>query len=153
MKKVPEVKTEIPMRKRNRVFTKQSEYIRTERSMEKQSGKSKTVPNQAYSVSELLNKHRQGISPAIMKQALFEMDHFGEDINPLRKPGLDLTDLDDISRQIEETYRRMKVEDEKRKISQKEQEKRQIIENWIKESKEKEVKTKTEEKTNSSEKL
>lgn len=58
--------------------------------------KSLTIPNQAYTIQELLRMHIQGIKPDIQKQAIYEDEDFGENFNPLRKQNFDLSDLDEI---------------------------------------------------------
>lgn len=60
----------------------------------------KTVPNQAYTVKQLLQNHVRGHKPVIEKEPLYEMDDFGENINPIRQIK-DLSDLDDIRQELE----------------------------------------------------
>lgn len=130
----------VPVRK-IRTFKKQSEYELTEDSFDKVEGESQTVPNQAFTVAEILKKHQQGISPAIMKRALYELDEFNGGMNPLRKPGLDLTDVDEIAEQVNETYKRLKLEAQKKRLSEDEEEKRKVIEGWIKDQPDLEIKS------------
>lgn len=64
---------------------------------------SDTTPNESYSVRKLLDMHKQGLHPLVEKEALWEIDTFGEELNPLRIQNLDLTDIDDLRTTIEET--------------------------------------------------
>lgn len=63
-------------------------------------GKSKTVPGMAFSPKDIVERRVRNLMPDIQKQSFYEMEEFGGEINPLRKKGIDLTDLDDIKNNI-----------------------------------------------------
>lgn len=91
----------------------------------------KTVPNMSYSIKELINMHKKGIAPAVLKRALWEMDQLGEELNPLRKPGFDLSDVDKIMKTVKIHQDRIEAEN-KRKLQQKNEElRRKHIEDYL----------------------
>lgn len=53
---------------------------------------SKTIPGQAYSVREVIIRYRDGIPLNLDTNYSFD-EEFGEGINPLREPDIDLVDL------------------------------------------------------------
>ncbi|AXL14924.1 hypothetical protein [Microviridae sp.] len=75
---------------------------------------SQTVQGDSYTVQELIEKHVQGIAPSVGLNP--EYDHeepsFEDDVT-LRKPDLDLTDIDQMSEKVKTTLE--KVEKQKRR--------------------------------------
>lgn len=102
---------------------------------EKCTGESKTVPNMSMTVKELILKHSQGIAPAVMKKALYEMDDFGEELNPLRKQGFDLTDIDKMSREVKAAYKVVQMQKAKEREEEDRKEKARIADEYMKENK------------------
>lgn len=123
----------IMKKKKKRVFIDQSNY--KYKGGEVNDEQSRTIPNQSFTVRELIKKHQQGIAPAVMKRALYEIDDFGEELNPLRKQGFDLSDIDKLSRQIKaankvvQKQKQLEAEEEQRK------QKELIIDDYLKENK------------------
>lgn len=91
-----------------------------------------TVPNQSYTVKEIIQMHERGISPVIMKKALFEQDYFSEDLNPLRKKDLDLTDVESVMREVKKANEIVEGLRKKEALKKREAERREIIEEYKK---------------------
>lgn len=79
---------------------------------EKNSGKSITVQDEAYTIKELLEKHTQGLMPNVGKTPIYDYEEAThEDDITLRKPNLDLTDIDELKVKVKKTV--SKVEQQK----------------------------------------
>lgn len=61
---------------------------------------SMTIPDQSYSIKQLLEFHARGINPPIQHNSEFD-EEFEEEINPMRKRNFDLTDIDKIKEDID----------------------------------------------------
>lgn len=94
-------------------------------------GKSNTVPNQSYTVKELIEMNKKGISPAIMKEALYEMDDFGEELNPLRAKNFDLSDIDAIQRAVKKHQVAIEAKEKKERLKKEELDRKAIIAEYI----------------------
>jgi len=68
---------------------------------EKNNKPSQTVQGEAYTIQELLKKHANGIMPPVGLDPLYDHDEptFEDDLT-LRKPDLDLTDIEDIKNKV-----------------------------------------------------
>lgn len=78
---------------------------------------SMTIPDQSYTIKQLLEFHKAGINPPLQKTNVYD-EEFEEEVNPMRKQNFDLTDVDNIKEDIDNN---MKVIDKLRK-SKKEKE-------------------------------
>lgn len=96
-------------------------------------GKSQTVPSQSFTVKELIEMQRKGISPNVLKKALYEMDDFGENMNPLRAKNFDLTDMDKITQTVKRHRDKIEALEKKRSIKKKQEERNQIIKEYLEE--------------------
>lgn len=93
---------------------------------------SMTIPDQSYTIKQLLEFHARGINPPIQHNAEFD-DEFEEELNPLRKKNLDLTDIDQIKENIDHS---MTVIDKLRKSKKQkelENEKKRLKDEAVKE--------------------
>lgn len=95
-------------------------------------GKSVTVPSQSYTIKELVEMNKKGINPNILKKALYEMDDFGEELNPLRAKNFDLTDMDGIIKTVKAHQTKLEAEQKKQALVKKQKEREQIIEEYLK---------------------
>lgn len=116
-------------------FIKNVEYQESERSFEPISDKpSLTIPDQSLSVKDLLERHQRGLSSPVSKEPIYEIDTFGEEINPLRQQNLDFTDIDGLKETINKSMEIVtKLEKEKQKKlkqKEKEEEKQKIIDEY-----------------------
>lgn len=60
-----------------------------------------TVPDQNRTIQELFDKYRSGIAPPVSQEQIYESYGTEDfDVNPLRSSEFDLTDLDDMRRDI-----------------------------------------------------
>ena len=87
---------------------------------------SMTIPDQSYTIKQLLEFHSKGISPPIQHKEIYE-DEFGEDGNPLRKQNLDITDIDQIKENIDKSMEAIDSVNKMRFKRKKEAEKKAII--------------------------
>lgn len=92
---------------------------------------SQTVPSQSYTVKQLIELNKKGISPAVMKQALWEMDEFGEEQNPLRAKNFDLTDMDAIIRTVKTFQTKVENDRKKQKLEERRKERESIIKEYL----------------------
>lgn len=90
------------------------------------------VPDQSYTVKEIITMHKRGVTPSLMKKALWEEDTFGELGNPLRKHGLDLTDLDVIKDEIKKNQEEINKIRLRRKNAGIKAEMNRIVEQYVK---------------------
>lgn len=98
---------------------------------EKNSGKSITVQNEAYTIKELLEKHTQGLMPSVGLNPQYDHEEATHDDDIThRKPNLDLTDIDELKTKVNAT---------KEKISKSENLKKQKALKAKKEKEEKEI--------------
>ncbi len=88
---------------------------------EKNSGKSKTVQDESYTVRELLEKHANGLMPQVGMNPQYDYEEATHDDDvTFRKPDLDLTDIDEISLKVKKTHSAIKrAEEAKRKANDK----------------------------------
>lgn len=91
---------------------------------------SETSPNESYTIQELMLRHSEGIRPDIEKEPQYEMEHFGEQINPLREQNFDLSDLDAIRDEKDSLNTKLLEVQTKRAQELKNKEKQQIIEEY-----------------------
>lgn len=115
-------------------YSTQMNYIVGPRDYEPKSKKpSLTIPDQAYSIKQILEYSKKGIGMPLLKKAIFEEENF-PDGNPFRKQNLDLTDIDNLKENVSkalETVDRAKKEREAKKLAkQKLLEKQAIIEEY-----------------------
>jgi len=80
----------------------QTQYNYKKQPGEKNTGVVNTIPNEAYTIKELLEKYSHGTLPEIGKNP----NYIGEDIyedgyDTLVKPDRDLTDIDDLKKKVE----------------------------------------------------
>lgn len=93
----------------------------------------KTVPNQAYKVRDLVEMHKRGIDPAIMKKALYEEEFFGDELNPFRAKNFDLSDIDKIQAELKHAQQAIEAKQKKESAERKKLEREQIARQWIQE--------------------
>ena len=93
--------------------------------------KSKTVPGQSYTTKQILEMSKRGIAPSILKEAIYEMDMFGEDLNPLRKPGFDLSDMDKVTETVKRFRDKIEATRKKQALIDKEKEREKIIQDYL----------------------
>lgn len=94
---------------------------------------SETIPDQSYTVKELLNLHARGINISVLKQGLWEEDDFGDEQNPLRKQNFDLSDIDDIRHDLEQQQQEVHNQRKEREKQAHITRKRKIIEEYVQE--------------------
>ena len=85
---------------------------------------SQTVQGEAYTIQELLQKHVNGIMPSVGLDPQYDHDDGAEldDDVTMRKPDLDLTDIDSMSEKVRETTNKIKkAKETKRKKARSEQ--------------------------------
>ena len=76
---------------------------------ETNNGISETVEGEAYTIQELLQKHVNGIMPPVGLNPLYDHDEpTHEDDVTLRKPDLDLTDIDDMKIKVKKAQATLK---------------------------------------------
>lgn len=95
--------------------------------------KSKTVPGQSYTIQELLALGKRGLDPKILREVIYEMDAFGEELNPLRKPGFDLTDMNRIQEEVKQYHEKTLLAKKRELAKKKEEERKKIIQEFINE--------------------
>lgn len=102
-----------------RFAIRQLNYYETEQSFEKHEGESETVPNQAFTVTEVLQKFQAGTLPNISKKIYFEENADFDNINPTESPDFDLADATILKDQLlyNHTKRVAEAEEEKQKLS------------------------------------
>nr|QJB18774.1 MAG: hypothetical protein [Microvirus sp.] len=98
---------------------KQRQYVESKRSFEIIVGDSETVPNQAFTVTEVLQKFQAGTLPNISKKIYFEENPDFDNINPTEATDFDLSDATILKDQILFTHnqRVAQAEEEKQKTS------------------------------------
>lgn len=71
---------------------------------------SMTIPGESYTVTELLGRSMRGMDIRLMERhGIYEDDpDYDSDMLILRKPDLDLTDIDSIGRRLERTKQLIK---------------------------------------------
>lgn len=92
-------------------------YTPKENRGEKFIKESKTIPDQAYTIKEILVRYRDGI-PLNLDSSYDYDDAFGEELNPLRDPDMDLVDLHELREKAQKTlseYEQYNVVKSKRK--------------------------------------
>lgn len=93
-------------------------------------GKSKTIPNQAFTIKRIMEMAKQGINLGQMREAVFEGEEFPEG-NPLRKQNFDLSDIDllkaENARVMDYLEKVKKLENSKKNEAKKAEERKQII--------------------------
>jgi len=85
-------------------------YVPSEDLCEKGGGEIMTEPGQSYSVKQLIIRYQNGLPLPRLSQQYDDI--FEEDLNPFRRPDLDLTDLTEANEHIEAI--RTKVEQHKK---------------------------------------
>jgi len=102
---------------------------------EKNSKPSNTVPGMVEEMKDMFKRFQMG---QIVPTTTYDYgDDFGEEVNPMYKPGLDLTDIDNVKQYIKELEEKVKTKDlegEKGKPSE-------VAPPALKEEKEEETKT------------
>lgn len=92
-------------------FRSQYNYVPNDRDNETNNDPSETIPGQAFTVGEIMEKYARGVDPYLSKvplgRNLAEIDSF-DDTDPTRSPEFDLSDLTDARE-------RLKVEDAKQR--------------------------------------
>ena len=68
---------------------------------EKVIGPSLTIPDDAYTIQELLNRHAEGMMPPIENDPQWEEYPDIDSPNPLRQPDADLTDLQSMGESLQ----------------------------------------------------
>ena len=76
--------------------------------------------HKGITTKEILEMSKRGIAPSILKEAIYEMDMFGEDLNPLRKPGFDLSDMDKVTETVKRFRDKIEVTRKKQALIDKE---------------------------------
>lgn len=71
-------------------------------SFETNSGEIITVPGQSYTVKELVIRYENGVPLPKVKNMQYD-EIFDEDLNPMREPDFDLTDIDKANALVEST--------------------------------------------------
>jgi len=71
--------------------------------MEYNEGQSMTIPGQAYTISEILEKYTRGQAPRIAKDGYYEENPSLDSIDPMRSPDFDLADATILLDQYNET--------------------------------------------------
>lgn len=67
---------------------------------EKNTKPSLTIPDESYTIKEILQRSQNGLMPSVTKRTHFnEIDNF-EDIGLINKHGLDLTDIDILTEKL-----------------------------------------------------
>lgn len=96
---------------------RQRQYVESKRSFEVIDGDSETVPNQAFTVTEVLQKFQAGTLPNISKKIYFEENTDFDNINPTEAPDFDLADATILTDQIlfAHNQRVAEAEEEKQK--------------------------------------
>lgn len=59
-----------------------------------------TVPDQSFTIAEILEKHTQGIPLGILKQGSYSGTEDFDDFDETRRPDFDLVDAQDLTEQI-----------------------------------------------------
>lgn len=91
---------------------------------------SQTIPDQDYSVADLLDMHIRGIKPAIENTPIYEDDIFGEEMNPMRKQDFDLSDIDEIKDDLAKGESIVSLANKNKQKQAKKAEKTKIIEEY-----------------------
>ena len=86
---------------------------------------SETVPNQAYTVKEVLLKFSQGTLPNIVQPVYYDDTEDFDNIDPTHNPAFDLVDAENILKEINNN----KKEREEKKLNQNSPELKTKIEN------------------------
>lgn len=75
----------------------------------KNSGLSDTVAGESFTIQELFKRHLSGSMPPIGLDPQYDYDEAThEDNTSLRKPDADLTDLDNLKNEVENTHKKQK---------------------------------------------
>ena len=78
-------------------YTRISGYKTKKTRFEKISKKpSEAIPDQSLSIRQLIDAQKRGLVPPIQHTGSYEMETFGEELNPLRKQNFDLSDIDTL---------------------------------------------------------
>lgn len=76
------------------------EFKLTKSNMEKVRGKSQTIENDSYTVRELLEKHTQGIHPAVSKkETTSEQNATFDDLDLEKVTDMDMVETEEISKE------------------------------------------------------
>lgn len=82
-------------------------YAQSESDYERNEGVSLTVPNQSYTIRELMAKHASGSLPLIGKEGTFEDEPDIDHVNPLENPAADLVDKLEMQQQLAAANKRL----------------------------------------------
>ena len=101
------------------------EYNHKENPGETNTGESKTVPNQAFTVREVLLRFNNGTLPNIVQPVYYDDTDDFDNIDPTQNPAFDLVDAENILNEINNN----KKEREEKKLNQNSPETKSKIEN------------------------
>lgn len=76
-----------------------------------------TVPGQSYTIAELIEKHRIGISPEVSKPVTYMENPTFDDVDPTADPDFDLADVTTLKSEIDLKVEKAKT---KKKVEPKE---------------------------------
>jgi len=100
-------------------FTTQSTFKNLPSHSETNNSDTITVPGEAYTIRELLEKHTQGIYPQIAKEPQYEENPDFENIDITKNPDFDLTDASEMKQSMLQ-----KLEEQEQKLATEAEEKR-----------------------------
>lgn len=76
-------------------------YKHTDKDFEGVVAGSMAMPNQAYSIKEILDRFARGMMPPIQKQGIYANDPTFDDVDPTRDPAFDLADVTERTEEID----------------------------------------------------
>jgi len=92
----------------------QADFRLTSRDRERPIGRSLTIPDDSYSIQDLLQRHLDGMAPDVLKSPLYDLQadedsDQGHDLEDMSKfPDLDFADQDSVlrsARMVQDAYR------------------------------------------------
>lgn len=102
---------------------------------------SQTVPDESYTLKEILERSQRGLVDNVIRRVVYDDEPNLNEINILRRQGLDITDLDERLQKLNENLQTAKAEKDKKIREQQEekvkQEREQLKEELLKELNEK----------------
>nr|QJB19103.1 MAG: hypothetical protein [Microvirus sp.] len=84
---------------------------------EKNTKPSLTIPDESYSIKEILYRSQQGLMPSVTKRTYFNQIENFEEIGLINQQGLDLTDIDVLTEKLNEK-KLEREENERKKIGE-----------------------------------